>query len=184
MNYALQSTSEHVYWYTAWWENEAKWTGSARRGNVAAVYWNEVARFTQTAFVIATDIRGGFGINGGHCKPAKSIPRNAYEIKVMADLWFLWQTIWGVTLYGAASGCRRFETISAVLCKASGTSDTTSHPTVTGCGTADSVAVRPQQIHSNLRPDSGSSAGYSDPGTTPRTGSGIPSYWTEKSRCH
>jgi hypothetical protein len=86
MNYALQSTCEHVCWYTAWWENETKWTGSARRGNVAVDYWNEVARFTQTAFVIATDIRGGFGMNGGHCKPAESIPRNAYKIKFMVVL--------------------------------------------------------------------------------------------------
>jgi hypothetical protein len=77
MNYALLSTYEHVYWYTTWWENEAKWTGSARRGNVAVGYWNEVARFTQTAFVIAITIRGGFGMNGGHCKSAESIPRNA-----------------------------------------------------------------------------------------------------------
>jgi hypothetical protein len=61
-----------------------KWTGSARRGNVAVGYWNEVARFTQTAFVIATVIRRGFGMNGGHCKPAESIPRNAYKIKFIA----------------------------------------------------------------------------------------------------
>jgi hypothetical protein len=60
MNYALLSTCEQVYWYTTWWENEAKWTGSARRGNVAAGYWNEVAQFTQTAFVIAIIIGGGF----------------------------------------------------------------------------------------------------------------------------
>jgi hypothetical protein len=64
------------------------------------------------------------------------------------------------------------------------TGATTSHPTVTGRDTAESHKVRLQQIHSTLRPDSGSSAAYSDPGRTPRTGSGIPSYWTEKSRCH
>ena len=51
---------------------------------MAVGYWNEVARFTQTGLVIATDIRGGFGMNGGHCKPAESIPRNAYKMKFMA----------------------------------------------------------------------------------------------------
>jgi len=54
-------------------------------------------------------------MNGGHCKPAESIPGNAYKIKPMADLWFSRQVFWGMTLYCTASGCRRFETTPEVL---------------------------------------------------------------------
>jgi hypothetical protein len=47
---------------------------------VAVGYWNEVARFTQTAFVIAIAVQVCCGMNGGHCKPVESTPHNAQKV--------------------------------------------------------------------------------------------------------